>query len=193
MPMNTIYVQYANITWVVIFVVWVIGFFGNKKTAKLRYPLEQVVVFLLLVASFILLFDWPLFHGWLALRLVSQTEIGGILGVALAYAGAACAIWARISLGKNWSGAVVTVKENHELIKKDPYAYIRHPIYTGYLATALGCALTVGTVGPLLGVVVMLLAFAIRIRREELLMTQQFPNDYPAYKKTSKMLVPFLF
>ena len=41
-------------------------------------------------------------------------------------------IWARVHLGRNWSG-VVTIKHDHELIDGGPYALVRHPIYTGLL------------------------------------------------------------
>ena len=54
------------------------------------------------------------------------------LGLLMVVAGLAFAVWARVHLGRNWSGTV-TVKENHELIRSGPYAIVRHPIYTGLL------------------------------------------------------------
>ena len=38
--------------------------------------------------------------------------------------------WARVHLGRLWSG-VITRKEGHKLIDTGPYAFVRHPIYTG--------------------------------------------------------------
>lgn len=52
------------------------------------------------------------------------------LGALLVALGLAFAVWARVHLGRNWSGSV-TVKAEHELIDSGPYALVRHPIYTG--------------------------------------------------------------
>ena len=62
------------------------------------------------------------------------------LGSALCAAGVLFAIWARRTIGKDWS-AEVQIKEGHELIRSGPYARIRHPIYTGILLATLGTAL----------------------------------------------------
>ena len=59
------------------------------------------------------------------------------LGAALTLAGLLFAVWARLYLGKNWSG-MVTVKHDHELIRSGPYRFVRHPIYSGILAGARG-------------------------------------------------------
>ena len=48
-------------------------------------------------------------------------------------------VWARIVLGRNWSG-IVTVKQDHELITAGPYRWVRHPIYTGLLIAFAGSA-----------------------------------------------------
>ena len=64
-----------------------------------------------------------------------------MLGVAAA--GVAFAIWARHELGANWSGTV-TIKEGHRLVRRGPYAVVRNPIYTGFVAATLGSAALVG-------------------------------------------------
>jgi protein-S-isoprenylcysteine O-methyltransferase Ste14 len=58
-------------------------------------------------------------------------------------AGAAFSVWARITLGRNWS-AEVTFKQDHELIESGPYALARHPIYTGGFGMGLGTAMNYG-------------------------------------------------
>jgi protein-S-isoprenylcysteine O-methyltransferase Ste14 len=62
--------------------------------------------------------------------------------------GLSFAVWARLRLGRNWS-SVVTVKEDHQLIRGGPYAIVRHPIYTGLLLGFLGMALITGEHGGL--------------------------------------------
>ena len=56
--------------------------------------------------------------------------------------------WARIHLGRLWSG-VITRKEGHKIIDKGPYAFIRHPIYTGLFVALFATAAVEATVPAL--------------------------------------------
>ena len=67
----------------------------------------------------------------------------GVASDCIVLAGAAFTVWARITLGRNWS-AEVTFKQDHELIESGPYALARHPIYTGLIVMALGTAINYG-------------------------------------------------
>jgi protein-S-isoprenylcysteine O-methyltransferase Ste14 len=60
-------------------------------------------------------------------------------GAALTAAGLLFTGWARVHIGRNWSGTV-TFKEGHELVTTGPYALVRHPIYTGLLLAFIGSA-----------------------------------------------------
>lgn len=69
-----------------------------------------------------------------------------------------------------------------ELVTSGPYKLVRHPIYSGILTAGIGTAVAVyGTF------------FIYSAIAEERYMTGQFPDDYPAYKRSSKMLIPFIF
>ena len=61
-----------------------------------------------------------------------DSSLMGICGVTLTAMGFAYAIWARVHLGRYWSG-MITIKEGHRLIRTGPYRFVRHPIYTGIL------------------------------------------------------------
>ena len=63
-----------------------------------------------------------------------------ILGVALCALGVGLAIYARFYLGSNW-GLPMSRKANPELITSGPYAFVRHPIYSGLLLAMIGSAL----------------------------------------------------
>jgi protein-S-isoprenylcysteine O-methyltransferase Ste14 len=105
--------------------------------------------------------------------------------------GIGLAIWGRVFIGRNWSPRPA-VKEDHELVTTGPYAYVRHPIYSGILLAALGTALT-GTVFGIGVVVFASIVFLSRIVREEKIMLELFPSEYPAYQARTKRLVPFLW
>ena len=113
------------------------------------------------------------------------------LGVALTVAGIAFAIWARALLAGNWSSDV-TLKEGHELIVRGPYAWVRHPIYTGILTGLIGTALAVGEWRAILGVALAAGAFWRKLGIEEAVMRRQFGPAYDDYAARVPALVPFL-
>ena len=104
--------------------------------------------------------------------------------------GVAFAIWARVTLGRNWSG-MVTVKQDHELIRRGPYALVRHPIYTGIAFAAAGTVIFYGEIIGLLFMVAMLSVMLHKMIIEERFMTEQFGSAYTDYKNRTKAFVPF--
>jgi protein-S-isoprenylcysteine O-methyltransferase Ste14 len=93
-------------------------------------------------------------------------------------------------LGTNWS-ITLEVREKHRLIAHGVYRRIRHPMYLALLIYSLGQGLVLPNwlAGPSYGVA-MLLIFALRVRREERMMLEEFGKDYEAYMATSKRLIP---
>ena len=114
------------------------------------------------------------------------------IGTALLVAGLAFSIWARVTLGRNWSGTV-TVKEDHELIQSGPYRLVRHPIYTGLLLALAGSAVAQDRWSGVLGVVLIFVSFWIKLLREEAWMRETFGEKYDAYCARTKRLVPFVW
>ena len=112
------------------------------------------------------------------------------VGTALFVAGLALAVWARLTLGRNW-GMPMTLKDEPELVTSGPYRSIRHPIYTGILLAMLGTALATYVVAFVI-FAVMGAYFVYSARVEDGLMAKSFPSTYPAYRRRTKMLVPFL-
>jgi protein-S-isoprenylcysteine O-methyltransferase Ste14 len=114
------------------------------------------------------------------------------LGVGVTCGGLAFAVWARRTIGRNWS-AIVTLKQDHELVTSGPYALVRHPIYTGLLFGFLGSAIALGQGRGLLAVAIFYLAALRKYRMEERWMHERFGVAYDAYRAHVKALVPFLF
>jgi len=114
-----------------------------------------------------------------------------VIGDAVCVSGLFFTIWARRTLAGNWSSDV-TFKQGHELIKTGPYRFVRHPIYTGLLIMGLGTAIEIGRLRCFVGLVVVGIGFWIKLKQEEKLLLRHFPDDYPAYQKRVKALVPFV-
>ena len=112
-------------------------------------------------------------------------------GAVICISGLYVTLWARWTLAGNWSSDV-TFKEGHELIKSGPYRFVRHPIYTGLLMMCLGTAIDNGKLRCFLGTMIVTVGFWIKLKQEERLMLRHFPDQYPAYQKQVKALVPFL-
>jgi protein-S-isoprenylcysteine O-methyltransferase Ste14 len=113
------------------------------------------------------------------------------LGLALFAVGLGFAVWARIHIGRNW-GTPMTQKEDPELVTSGPYRLVRHPIYSGILVAALGTAVALGWVW-LLAVALGGIYFGYAAIVEERLLAKRFPDTYPAYRRSTKMLVPFIY
>jgi protein-S-isoprenylcysteine O-methyltransferase Ste14 len=112
-------------------------------------------------------------------------------GLILFALGLGFAIWARVSIGRNWGGPM-TRKNEPELVTSGPYGLVRHPIYTGILVAGLGTAVALSWL-YLWGVLLLGLYFVYSATVEQRYMAEQFPNAYPAYKGSTKMFVPFIF
>ncbi len=113
----------------------------------------------------------------------------------------AAATRAKESRGRRWAPVggltliavlvIVRVFRTGELITSGPYRLIRHPIYTGLLLAVLGTALATNLAG-LIAVVVLGGVFHRAGSVEERNLIAAFPSAYPAYRDTTKMLIPFI-
>jgi protein-S-isoprenylcysteine O-methyltransferase Ste14 len=122
--------------------------------------------------------------------LAVHSPVLGAIGAVLFVSGLALAIWARVHLGRNW-GMPMTQRLEPELITSGPYRYVRHPIYTGLLLAVFGSALATNLIGLLIAAVLGVV-FYYSARVEERNMTEVFPTAYPAYRASTKMLIPFI-
>ncbi len=113
------------------------------------------------------------------------------LGIVLFVLGLGFAIWARLHIGRNW-GTPMTRKDDPELVCSGPYRLVRHPIYSGILLAGAGTAVALSWQW-LIPVLLAGVYFVYSATVEERYLTEQFPESYPAYKRSTKMLVPFVF
>ncbi|HUL32548.1 MAG TPA: isoprenylcysteine carboxylmethyltransferase family protein [Candidatus Eisenbacteria bacterium] len=177
----------AGWLWNALLIVWVILWFGRKRTKQQESPLERLQHVIPVLLAF-----WLLFEGtWKALntRVSGNSQSVLWLGLVLTALGVGISIWARLSLGANWSG-MVTLKQGHELIRKGLYRWIRHPIYTGILLGFIGTALIKGHLRGWLGFGVLLLSFYFKARREERFLRQEFGEGFEEHLRHTGMFLP---
>jgi protein-S-isoprenylcysteine O-methyltransferase Ste14 len=113
------------------------------------------------------------------------------LGVVLFVLGLGFAIWARLHIGLNW-GTPMTQKDDPELVTSGPYRMVRHPIYSGILVAGVGTAVALNWQW-LIAAALAGAYFVYSATVEERYLTEQFPDAYPMYRRSTKMLVPFVF
>ncbi len=112
-----------------------------------------------------------------------------MLGLLLIVAGVLFACWARYILGSNWSSEV-QLKQDHELIERGPYRYVRHPIYSGLLLALLGTVVLLGEWRALLALAIIAASFWRKLRLEERWLREHFGPAYVDYMQRVKALIP---
>jgi protein-S-isoprenylcysteine O-methyltransferase Ste14 len=179
------YVIYS--LWIVFWLAWLVAALSAKRTARSR--MGQFVG--LRLATFVvvyLLIRFGVLKGHHAI--VSSPVLQGV-GMALFLIGLGLAVWARVHLGRNW-GTPMSEKLDAELVTTGPYRYIRNPIYSGIILAGIGTTVAISLYW-LVAVVLMGAYFVYSATVEEQTMERLFPTTYPEYKRSTKMLIPFVF
>lgn len=175
---------FIGIGWAVFWVGWLVAAVGTKsghaqwrQFAGSRVVIAAVIIVLVRVHA---LRSDDTHDPWLE----------GV-GVAAFVLGLGLAIWARVHLGRNW-GTPMSRKDNPDLVTTGPYRWIRNPIYSGLILAMIGTAVAVSPEWLVVAVVVGGY-FVYSAFKEQEFMTAQFPDTYPAYRNSTKMLIPYVF
>ncbi len=180
---------FIELCWTAWVAYWVIMAFSSKHTIERTGFIGYRLVAGVLVVGWLL--AERLLHVSSRSQLWQTPLALGILTDCIVLAGAAFTVWARITLGRNWS-AEVTFKEDHELIESGPYALARHPIYTGLIAMALGTAINYGRAFGFALFLALCGGLWWKSRQEEQMMSKHFPYAYAEYKMRVHAIIPFV-
>jgi protein-S-isoprenylcysteine O-methyltransferase Ste14 len=97
------------------------------------------------------------------------------------------------TLGDNWS-PVLEIRREHTLIVSGPYKRVRHPMYSDMILWMVSFVLiTANWFYAITLCVGLTILFTIRIPDEEKLMTERFGEQYTAYMKRTKRLIPYVY
>lgn len=182
--------QAIGLLWLGWVVSWIGAAWWSNRTEK-RAPLGAELAYRLPMFAGTVLVFIPAHRYDGPLRLWHVGWSGAWVCVALIAAGIAFAWWARIHLGRLWSGRI-TRKADHHVVDTGPYALVRHPIYTGLLLAMLATMAAKGVVWGVAGFLLLLAGVWLKARQEEQWLRQELGAEaYDSYRRRVPMLVPF--
>jgi protein-S-isoprenylcysteine O-methyltransferase Ste14 len=117
----------------------------------------------------------------------------GVLAISVAI-GSVLLITAAIKyLGKEWS-LTARLVEGHKLATGGPYAYVRHPIYSGMLGMLLASGVAFSNSKALFAALVVFSGGTlIRVRSEERLLRDAFDQEFDDYARRVSAIIPGVF
>lgn len=148
-------------------------------------------------------------EGWVALQVVllpllalagiasepawsgAAASLTSLLGLALLLAGAVLAARGLLDLGRNLT-PVPRPRRGAELVETGVYSLVRHPIYGGIIAAALGWGLIAASPLTLLLAVVVGVFFDLKSRREEAWLASHYAG-YRTYASRTRRFFPRLY
>lgn len=133
------------------------------------------------------------FYAWPSMGNFPDSTDVQLLGPALWLLGMGLLAWGVRTLGR-YTTVAIQVTEGHRLVQEGPYAWIRHPIYTGNAAAALGLAVLYLS-PPLLVLALLLIGLATyrgRIEDDFLRSPEAFGASYDAYVARTGRFLPRL-
>jgi len=187
--------------WILFLLSWYAAMLWTAKAVTRERLGRRSLYFLAYAIGFWLLFaipDW-FRHGdpraWhppaFTLPLWNESPAAGWALVAAELAGFAFAWWARIHLGRLWSG-MITIREDHRIVDTGPYRLVRHPIYTGLIAACWTLALLKASPASLAGAAMLSAVMAWKAHDEEIFLRRELGAEaYDAYAFRTPMLLPF--
>ena len=183
-PMTVLEIVFAA-GWAAFWLYWIAAAFSMKR-GRVPWSREIGIRVVLLVVIVALIHAGAFRH-----HTTTAGPWRASVALVLFVVGLACAIWARLHISRNW-GTPMTRKNDPALVTSGPYHFIRHPIYSGILLAGVGT--TVGLNWHwliVMGLVAVYFVYSATV--EERYLAERFPDAYNAYKRSTKMLVPFIF
>jgi protein-S-isoprenylcysteine O-methyltransferase Ste14 len=187
--MEALQASLIPLLWLAWLIYWMVAARDAKTTQRVESAASRAGHIIPLMLAAWLLWSRRVPAGFLDGTIFPPGAAVNFAGTAIVAAGLAFAIWARHYLGRNWSG-VVTVKQDHELIRGGPYRFVRHPIYTGLLAAFVGSAVARDEWRGVLAIVIAWLALWRKLQLEERWMIEQFGDAYRRFREEVPALIP---
>ena len=113
------------------------------------------------------------------------------LGILLLAAGGLFGTWGMIALGRNLTPFPKPI-EGGNLVTTGPYAWVRHPIYTGLILGTLGWSLLRANLGGVMLAAALFVFFDLKSRQEERWLVEAYAG-YAEYQRRVRKLIPWIY
>lgn len=178
----------GGLLWGLFFISWIAAVAWTSpaiKNGSSSSALRDTIFYLL---GFGLLFG----SGAAIPRLWETANVIGSILLAVELLSFAFAWWARIHLGKLWSGRVI-LRAGHRVITSGPYRLVRHPIYTALIGASWAFALIRAFPMSILGAAILTGQMIFKAKREERFLRAELgTKEYDSYAAKTPMIVPRL-
>ena len=114
-----------------------------------------------------------------------------IIGLILGTVSVIVLVHVQTCLGRFWSTSL-TLTEDHRLIQKGLYKYIRHPMYLVLICIMIFHILVPANFLIMVPSAIAIINIYTRIGREEKMLIDHFGDDYLKYMKTTNKIIPNL-
>jgi protein-S-isoprenylcysteine O-methyltransferase Ste14 len=153
---------------------------------------ERVLLAVATFGLFVVPLIW-LASGWPAALDYQLNYVAVVIG-ALVYL---LSLWlfrrSHKDLGRQWS-ASLEIRDSHRIVRGGVYRLIRHPMYASFWLWALAQAfLLPNAMAAMAGLVAIAILFFTRIDHEERMLTEAFGDDYRAYMRETKRIIPGIY
>jgi len=148
---------------------------GSRPLIALSMILALVIAFLFAASGIASLPSWSFY-----------------VGINLMIAGIVLRQWSIAVLGRYFS-PTIGIQEGQAVVDRGPYRLVRHPSYTGLLIIYIGLGFVIQSWGTVLVLIAYFAAaFGYRIHVEEAVLTSKLGDEYVAYAKRTKRLIPYV-
>jgi protein-S-isoprenylcysteine O-methyltransferase Ste14 len=151
-------------------------------------PRQKLVMVLVILLSFMSVIIAGFDHrfGWSQVSLILSIVgfIGMMIGIGIQF---------RVFVENSFASATIELAEDQKVIATGPYAFVRHPMYSGALLTDFCIPLALGSWWAFLPVAAKVVAIVIRLLDEEEFLRASLPGYADYCRKVPNRLIPAIW
>lgn len=161
----------------------------TRERVKEQKLLMRVFVLLFLVALLIPGFDHRL--GWSRSLLGDVPVWLTLVSLGMVAGGFVFVFW--VTAVNNYAGRTIQVDEGQTVISTGPYAWVRHPMYTGSVVMWMFAPLALGSWIGLVAFALMIPFYILRLLNEEKVLAAELPGYTDYCARIRFHLIPFVW
>lgn len=186
----------------IIWILWLLIYWGGGinllKIFVRSYKVKSYFYDKFFIIGLVILSNVMLWSGYLSIRLnfnfkmILEIESLSILGFVMVLSGALLSFYGKIQMRESWS-AYTKPNEKIVIVDKGLYSIVRHPIYLFSIIMTIGTFLVFPFYWNLMCAVLMILLYIFKMKSEEKMLINLFPQYKNYIKRVKYRLIPFLY